>query len=54
MFAADKTMQNLDSGFKVYLRVLNEVGHSRKFCIYHLYVVINFNVFRVRFVSKDT
>ena len=49
-FAADKTIQNLDSCFKVYLRVLNKIDHGSKFCLCHLYTVINFNVFRVRFV----
>ena len=48
--AADKTLQKLDSGFKVSLRVLKEVGHGSKFCVCHLDTVINFSVSRVRFV----
>ena len=52
-FTANKTIQALDSGFKVYLRVLNKVGHGSKFGVCHLYTVINFNVFRVRFVSGN-
>ena len=41
--AADKTIQKLDSGFKVNLRVLKEVDYGRKFCVCHLDMVINFN-----------
>ena len=51
--AADKTIQKLDSGFKVNLRVLNEVGHGSKLCLCYLVTVINFNVSHVRFVLGD-